>query len=81
MGIYEAQVKGKTFERFAVNLMDAAESDIRPKPDPAIKIGYVEVAGQRGWQAGHREIWKELLLLGLAVSLVEWYIYNRRIYA
>ena len=81
LGIYEAQVKGKTFERFAVNLMDAAESDIRPQPDPAIKIGYVEVAGQRGWQAGHREIWKELLLLGLAVSLVEWYIYNRRIYA
>ena len=86
LGIYEAQVKGKTFERFAVNLMDAAESNISLKPDPAkpgpaIKIGYVEVAGQRGWEAGHREIWKELLLLGLAVSLVEWYIYNRRIYA
>ena len=28
--------------------MDTAESDIRPQPDPAIKIGYVEV----GWPAG-----------------------------
>jgi hypothetical protein len=80
LGIYEVQANGKTFQRFAVNLFDPLESDIRPDPKPAIKIGHVTVAGQTGWQAGHREIWKELLFLGLAISLLEWYMYNRRIY-
>ena len=79
LGLYEAQANGKTFQRFAVNLFDAAESDIRPEPKPAIKIGYVQVAGQTGWESGHREIWKQLLLLGLAASLLEWYIYSRRV--
>ena len=79
LGIYEAQANGKTFQRFAVNLFDPTESDIRPAKDLAIKIGYVEVAGATGWEAGAREIWKELLLLGLAVSLLEWYIYTRRV--
>ena len=84
LGIYEAQANGKTFQRFAVNLFDRAESDIRLDPGhdpvPHIKIGPVEVRGETGWQAGHREIWKELLLVGLAILLLEWYIYNRRIY-
>jgi hypothetical protein len=84
LGIYEAQANGKTFQRFAVNLFDPAESDIRLDPGhdpvPSIKIGNVTVHGETGWEAGHREIWKELLLVGLAISLLEWYIYNRRIY-
>ncbi len=32
LGIYEAQANGKTFQRFAVNLFDPAESDIRLDP-------------------------------------------------
>ena len=63
LGIYEAQANGKTFQRFAVNLFDPLESDIRPAKEPAIKIGHVTVAGQTGWEAANREIWKELLLL------------------
>ena len=80
LGIYEAQANGKTFQRFAVNLFDPLESDIRPAKDPAIKIGHETVHGQTGWEAANREIWKELLLLGLAVSLLEWYIYTRRVH-
>ena len=34
LGIYEAQANSKTFQRFAVNLFDPAESDIRPAPEP-----------------------------------------------
>jgi len=80
LGIYEVLSKGKPFQRFAVNLCQAAESSIRPRPDGAIKIGYVEVAGQSGWEAVRREIWKGLVLLGLVILIVEWYIYNRRVY-
>ena len=48
--------------------------------DGAIKIGYVEVAGQSGWEAVHRGIWRILLLAGLVVLLLEWYIYNHRVH-
>jgi len=80
LGPYEVRCEGKTLRFFAVNLFHPAESNIRPDPQPVIKIGYVEVEGQPGWEAGRRDIWKWLLLLGLAVLLLEWYIYNRRVY-
>ena len=80
IGVYRVSSGSKPLEPFAVNLADAAESDLRRPATPSIKIGYVEVAGQPEWRAGHREIWRELLLLGLAVLLWEWYTYLRRIY-
>ncbi|MBN2476605.1 MAG: BatA and WFA domain-containing protein [Pirellulales bacterium] len=77
-GVYEVQSDGKTFRRFAVNLFDPAESEIRPKEK--IDIGWVPVEAQTDWEVARREIWKWLLLLGLVVLLLEWYIYNRRVY-
>jgi hypothetical protein len=80
LGPYEVRADQQPLSRFAVNLFDAAESDIRPKPEPSIQIGYDEVAGQPGWEATRRETWKGLLLMGLVVLLLEWYIYSRRVY-
>ena len=80
LGVYQVQSGGKTLGQFAVNLLCSAESDIRPDPRPTIQIGYVEVAGQSVWKAARREAWKWLLLAALAVLLLEWYIYNRRVY-
>ena len=87
LGPYELRSEGETLRWFAVNLFHPAESDIRldgasegdvdTDREPSIKIGYVEVKGEK---AVRREIWKGLLLLGLAVLLLEWYIYNRRVY-
>jgi len=78
LGVYEAQANGETFRRFSVNLFDDAESEIRPKEK--IEIGWVPVEGKSSWEVARQEIWKGLLLLGLAVLLFEWYIYNRRVY-
>jgi hypothetical protein len=80
LGVYTASSGGKTFQQFAVNLFDPNESDIRPDPAQKLKIGYVEVEGSSGWEGARRELWKTLLLLGLVVLLVEWYIYNRRVH-
>ncbi|MGO9107986.1 MAG: vWA domain-containing protein [Thermoguttaceae bacterium] len=80
LGVYRILSGGKLVQQFAVNLLDPAESNIRPPADPAIKIGYVDVAGKTGWVAGHREIWRELILAGLAIALLEWLIYLRRVY-
>ena len=80
LGIYEIQAAGQTIKRIAVNLFDANESEIRPRPDGTLKIGYVDVHGQSRWEPGRREIWRILLLLALGGLLLEWYIYNRRVY-
>jgi hypothetical protein len=80
LGVYDVLSGGEPVQRFAVNLFDPTEGDVRPDPKPIIKIGYVEVEGKTGWEPARRETWKWLLLLGLAVLLFEWYIYNRRVY-
>jgi hypothetical protein len=80
LGIYRVLSGNKTTEQFAVNLFDAGESDIRPNRSPSIKVGDMEIKGEGVWQAARKEIWKFVILIGLATLLVEWYIYNRRIY-
>jgi len=62
---------------FAVNLLDPNESNIEPRTE--IKIGGEEVAaGQERRQP--REVWKWIALAALVLLLVEWYVYNKRIY-
>ena len=80
LGIYEVQSSGKTVDRFAVNLFNPAESDIRPNPSPSITLGDVVVKGAVSSEASRKEIWKVLVLIGLAILAGEWYIYNHRIY-
>ena len=69
---------GAAVERtFAVNLLDASESNIEPRG--RFKIGTDEVeAGQERRQP--YELWKWIALGALILLLIEWYIYNRRIY-
>ena len=80
LGVYNVLAEGQPLERFAVNLFDSAESDIRPRAQNAVKIGFVEVEGQSTREAARQESWRWLLLAALAVLLLEWYIYNRRVY-
>ena len=70
---------GSLFRRFAVNLFDARESDIRPRAEDELTIGYFEVPGEEGWEPTRREVWKWLLMAGLSVVALEWYIYCRRV--
>jgi hypothetical protein len=80
-GVYVVRDGQQVVERFAVNLFDRRESDLRPRAFSAVKIGHVEVAAESGWTAARREIWRGLLGLGLVVLLWEWYIYWRRLAA
>jgi hypothetical protein len=75
-GVYTATWDKET-RRFAVNLFDANESHIEPRP--SVKIGDVEV------QAGPprkepRELWRWAVLAGLIFLLLAWWIYNRRVH-
>ena len=79
-GVYEVseEDRNQIDQRFAVNLFDANESDIRPREN--VETEYEEIAGRRGWETKRREGWKYLLLAALAVLMIEWYIYNQRVY-
>jgi hypothetical protein len=68
--------------RFAVNLFDAGESDILPRDglENPIRVGPIEITGSANFEAARQETWKFLLILALVVLLLEWYIYNRRVY-
>jgi hypothetical protein len=77
LGIYKVVRDDGVVRHFAVNLLDSNESNIEPRAD--IKIGGDEVgAGQERRQP--REMWKWLALAALILLLLEWYIYNRRIF-
>lgn len=90
-GYYELQDGKQVQTRFAVNLFDGQESDVRIAiaPDdssedniesPAgLQIGHVKVEAE-GARPARKELWRPLLLLAVGVLLFEWYIYNRRVY-
>ena len=91
-GVYLAQWDKAGLLPFAVNVFDARESDLASRglvPEGAptsleesykIKIGYNPIAGSRNTQPVRKEWWRPLAGLALLVVLLEWYIYNRRVY-
>jgi hypothetical protein len=91
-GIYHARWEPDGIHPFAVNLFDARESDIAPRglvpagtPEGQadayrIKIGYNAVASTKSTQPVQKEWWWPIAMAALLVVLVEWYIYNRRVY-
>ena len=90
LGTYKVREGSQVKKQFAVNLFDRAESDIRLrvrqdseeslKVVDSLSIGYVDVAAQSPTSRVRRELWKPLLLGALVVLVLEWYIYNRRVY-
>jgi len=78
-GVYEVNWGAdRPPQRFAVNLFTAAESDILTRTELTIGSGEAVVgSGQR--EIARKETWKLLLLAGLAVLVLEWYLYNRRV--
>jgi hypothetical protein len=76
VGIYE--VTGKDFtEKFAVNLLDETESNI--KPADRIEFAGQEVVSSAISTVRDREIWGSLVLVALVLLAVEWWVYHRRI--
>jgi hypothetical protein len=91
-GLYHVTWPPSGTMTFAVNQFDPRESDLAPRglvpegtpPDQAdrfrIKIGFNPVESTRKVVSAPRDWWKAAALAALAIVLVEWYIYNRRVY-
>lgn len=90
LGVYEVRRGEQVIERFAVNLFDRQESNVRLRPSqdeegstirPAdIRIGNIDVVATVGRTPTRKEGWKLVLASALAVLVFEWYVYNRRVY-
>jgi hypothetical protein len=60
---------------FAVNMFSAEESHIQPAP--AIRLGGQEVTDTATDRPGQRELWPILLVAGLLILGVEWWVQHR----
>ncbi len=80
LGVYDVLCGGQAVQRFAVNLFDRSESNIPTSQNIKIGRGSPIKGEASGSDITRRELWKWLLLFGLTVLLVEWYIYHRRVY-
>jgi hypothetical protein len=77
LGVYQVRWDDGLRRQFAVNLLDAEESHIEPRPE--VQIGAERVVADQV-RSQPREAWKWFALLALGVLLVEWYVYNKRVY-
>ncbi len=76
VGIYRVDPGIEGRDRYAVNLLDASESNIQPR---AFKVGGQSVKIGEKIRLQTPEIWRWFVGAALAMVLFEWYIYNRRV--
>ena len=78
-GLYRLDLRrgGQTLksEWFAVNLFDPTESRIAP--ERSVVIGTTTIARDAREEKGRREYWRWVAAIGLALLLVEWWVYHR----
>jgi hypothetical protein len=77
VGIYQVYWNNKLQRSFAVNLLDKNESNLEPRS--AVKIG-AEESETKQTANQPRSMWKWIVLAALGLLMLEWYIYNRRVY-
>ena len=77
-GPYSFQVYADKAETYTVSLLDERETNTEPAE--SLVWGGREAVAQARALKENREIWPWFLLAALAVLMLEWYIYNRRVY-
>ncbi len=80
MGIYQVFAKGveKPVESFCVNLFSSRESDLTVAD--SVKMGYEKVAATSSVVQARQETWRWILLAGLLLLVIEWIVFNRRVF-
>ena len=74
-GPYDVE-RGEDHRHYALNLLSREESAIHPAE--TLALGDLEVAAAGGPVTFNKELWRWLLLAGLAVLALEWWVYTRR---
>ena len=66
-------------QTIAVNIFGAEESDIAPIDADTLQVGGRVTGGDADEQLGFREYWPLFAAIALAVLMLEWYVYFRRL--
>jgi Ca-activated chloride channel family protein len=74
-GIYRVRL-GTNETVFCVDLLDAAESNIKPRDE--LQLGKYTTVAATTKQRANMELWRTIAGLGLVVLLFEWWFYHRR---
>lgn len=77
VGVYRVGGSAEGRDMFVVDMQNAAESDLSPRDDLA--IGQTAVATGRPMRTSAPEAWRWFVGAALAILLLEWYIYTRRV--
>jgi hypothetical protein len=77
VGIYKTDPPVPQFEQIAVNLLDANESNLLPATAPP---GGNPDAVEQGSGKVRRDLWRYLVIAGIAMLFVEWWVYTRRVH-
>ncbi len=79
VGVYKVEFDDalKTSEVFAVNSLDANESNIAPNNN--LTVGAEAIDSVSGTMKVNEPLWPYLAGVALLVLLVEWWVYNRRV--
>jgi hypothetical protein len=79
VGVYQTQdAIEPPHDRLAVNLLDSLESDLRPAAN--LEIGTTTLQGLSRSTAIRREIWPWFAWAAMAVLMLEWFVYTRRMH-
>jgi hypothetical protein len=77
VGVYTTDPPIPQFERLAVNLLDANESNLVPaETAPGGKAEDV----QKGTGKVRRDLWRYFVMAAIAMLFVEWWVYTRRVH-
>jgi hypothetical protein len=76
VGVYEVAWAGGQ-RRFAVNLLDADESNIQPRDE--VRVGEQRLAAGQSRRQTY-DTWKWAAVAALALLLLEWAVYHRRVF-
>lgn len=79
-GIYQISnaATQEPLQMIAVNLLDPVESNLTVRPE--MELGYSELKSVTTRVESRTEFWPWLLLVALIVLLIEWVIYNQRVF-
>ncbi len=78
-GPTDAVIDSRPTRTIAANLADPRESDIAPQKSLALASQTVQ-AQTEGTRTAARELWPWILLAGIGLLTLEWYVYNRKVY-
>jgi hypothetical protein len=77
VGIYKTEPAVPQFEQLAVNLLDSNESNLVPATSAP---GGTAKEVSSGHAKTRRDLWRYLVMAGIVMLFVEWWVYTRRVH-